>query len=572
VSPHPAREGFVVAQRFKLGPVVGEGASALVCEATDLTNDVRVALKVLRKEFASSPDARQAFLEEAHLMVSVRHPAVTAVIDFGEYQNLVWIAYEYAPGVTLASFVATRGTLSESQSLYIAREIGSGLSALHAAGLVHRDITPNNIMVNTYQDELGGATHLEVRLIDFGLTDWSGANAKGSHVLHRVGQASGHGRGGIVGSANYISPEQARGEGVDARGDVYQLGCVLFFSLIGYPPFPSDKVGETLTAHVRVQPLRPSRLMPHMSPAIDAVVLRALQKDPQLRFENMLEFNRAMKRIQEHHLGSVQASLPGRSAHQQDVTRVLPVRPSMRGGSGTRVMPVVEAGRKRVPLLPRAWRVTPIAWVVVSAMCIIGVTALAVPQTASVSDLATGAVSTETPTPTPTSTRITALTVRVPVVTGLTADAARKVLIQAKLVIGVEFIEDAPALEGIALGTKPAAAELMMPGAAVTLMLASGYNTVPTVASLAPSVAAEQLRTACFKAEVSSKQPTQGGVGFTLMTDPPAGTRAKCGTEVNLTNSVIAPTGTPTPTLPSTPWPEPTPSGGSAPPAASPAP
>lgn len=228
----------VIAGRFRLGELLGTGGSASVFAAVDERTALNVALKVLHPHLSERPAAREAFLAEARRAQPLRHPHIVGVlgvgVDHGADAPVAWIALERAAGSSLAQHVSRHGPLSPAEAVVVLDGVLQALEAAHAIGLIHRDVSPSNVMVA--RDASGAVAADGVRLLDFGLADAAGNAALGTDDLLSV---DAKGRAGVMGNINYMSPEQVRGMPVDARGDVYQAGALLHFALTGRPPLPA---------------------------------------------------------------------------------------------------------------------------------------------------------------------------------------------------------------------------------------------------------------------------------------------------------------------------------------------
>jgi DNA-binding beta-propeller fold protein YncE len=257
----------------RIDGVAGRGGMGVVYRATQLDLDRTVALKVIAAGLLDEPGIRARFVRESKLAASIDHPNVIPIFYAGEERGVAYIAMRYVPGDDLRSLVRREGPLAAQRAARIVVETAAALDAAHAAGLVHRDVKPANVL-------LGPEDH--AYLTDFGLT--KDARSLGADAT-RSGQ--------WVGTLDYVAPEQIRAERVDARADVYALGCVLHFALTGRAPF--DRGGEEarLWAHLVEPPPRPSEAVPGLPGALDDVVARALAKEPADRFPSAGDLGRA---------------------------------------------------------------------------------------------------------------------------------------------------------------------------------------------------------------------------------------------------------------------------------------
>jgi non-specific serine/threonine protein kinase len=228
-----------------------------------------VALKVMAPELAADDVFRARFLEESRTAASLNHPNIIPIYDMGPCEGLLYIAMHYVAGADLRAVLKEHRRISPSQALLLIGQTARALDAAHRHGLVHRDVKPGNILVESGADD-DDPDH--VYLADFGIT---------KHVTSRSGlTATGH----LMGTIDYSAPEQIRGRSVDGRADMYSLGCVLYECLTGHVPFDKDLDAAVLWAHVEELPPKPSAVQPDLPQGIDDVILRALAKDPDDRY------------------------------------------------------------------------------------------------------------------------------------------------------------------------------------------------------------------------------------------------------------------------------------------------
>ena len=253
--------------RYRMGGVIGRGGMAEVLIGTDVRLGRDVAVKVLRVDLARDPSFQARFRREAQAAASLDAPTIVAVYDTGQDEaGVPWIVMEYVDGRTLREILIAEGRLLPQRALEIAADVCSALEAAHAAGMVHRDIKPGNVMLTS-----GG----EVKVMDFGIA----RAAAGSESTMTQTAA-------VIGTAAYLSPEQARGEHVDSRSDIYSTGCLLYELVTGVPPFVGDSPVAVAYQHVREDPIPPSEYDPTMPVDIDAVVLKAMAKNPANRYQS----------------------------------------------------------------------------------------------------------------------------------------------------------------------------------------------------------------------------------------------------------------------------------------------
>ncbi len=250
---------------YRVEAVAGRGGMGVVYRATQLALDRTVALKIVAPELAGDEDFRERFKRESRIAASIEHPNVIPVHEAGEADGVLFISMRYVEGTDLRELLALRGPLEPERTVRIVGQVAEALDAAHARGLVHRDVKPANVLIG----DRGGMEH--VYLTDFGLSKQSSSQSG----LTKTGQ--------WVGTLDYIAPEQIEGRPVDARTDVYALGCVLYQALTGEVPFVRDSEVSKLWAHISEPPPAPSHRRPGVPPALDAVVVRAMAKDPAQR-------------------------------------------------------------------------------------------------------------------------------------------------------------------------------------------------------------------------------------------------------------------------------------------------
>ena len=259
-----------LAGRYRLEEVIGRGGMSTVYRGTDLALDRVVAVKVaLDPLVEQSPIYLARFTREAKAAAAIGHPEVVTVYDAGADGPTRFIVMELVPGRSLAEILRERGhkPLEPDQAARIAAQVADALSAAHAAGIIHRDIKPGNIMLTP-----GGS----VKVLDFGI-----ARALDSHTLTQTAT--------VLGTSAYMSPEQALGQPADARSDIYSLGCVLYEMLTGEPPFTAEVSAAVLHQHVRVEPKPARERNPAIPPALGDLVMQMLAKSPNDRPQTAAE-------------------------------------------------------------------------------------------------------------------------------------------------------------------------------------------------------------------------------------------------------------------------------------------
>ncbi|MEV7621526.1 Stk1 family PASTA domain-containing Ser/Thr kinase [Actinoplanes sp. NPDC089786] len=260
--------------RYQVGELLGYGGMAEVHKGRDLRLGRDVAIKMLRTDLARDATFQERFRREAQNSAALNHPAIVAVYDTGEEisstgEKLPFIVMEYVNGSTLKEVLAQEQRIQPRRALEMIADICAALEFSHRHGIIHRDIKPGNVMVTP---------NGQVKVMDFGIAR---ALASGATTMTQTSA--------VIGTAQYLSPEQARGESVDARSDVYAAGCVLFELVVGHPPFVGDSPVSVAYQHVREDPRAPSSINREVPPEIDAIVLKALAKNPINRYQSAQE-------------------------------------------------------------------------------------------------------------------------------------------------------------------------------------------------------------------------------------------------------------------------------------------
>jgi eukaryotic-like serine/threonine-protein kinase len=297
-------EGRSLDGRYQLGSLLGVGGMARVYVASDRVLERPVAVKVLSPPYAQDPVFVERFRREARAAARLSHPNIVAVFDSGADADQPYLVMEYVAGQSLAQLLARQGRLAPRRAVELAVEVCAALAAAHAQGLVHRDVKPANVLV----DAEG-----RVQVADFGIVKAAAATTL-------------TGTGMVLGTAAYLSPEQAQGGPVDARSDLYSLGCVLYELLCGSPPFGSGADGSAVAVaarHLHQPPEPPSARNPQVDASLDAVVLTALAKEPAQRYQSAVELQDALERVL---AGDAVAAGPGSPRAAAVPTEPLPGR------------------------------------------------------------------------------------------------------------------------------------------------------------------------------------------------------------------------------------------------------
>jgi serine/threonine-protein kinase len=272
--------GKTVDGRYRVDSVLGEGGMGTVYEVRHTTLSRSFALKVLRKDLAEDEELAARFIQEAKATAAVRHPQVVSISDFGRLDDgRPYFVMELLQGQTLSQLIKSGGPVPVARGARIVSKVARGLAAAHASGVVHRDLKPENIVL------IAASSDDDVRIVDFGAAMLQGAT--------RLTKA-----GVVFGTPHYMSPEQAAGNPVDHRADVYSLGVIMYEMFTGRVPFEGDTYMGVLTQHLYVRPTPPSKVLEASSlGALEAVILHALEKRPEERYQSMGELEDAVMRV-----------------------------------------------------------------------------------------------------------------------------------------------------------------------------------------------------------------------------------------------------------------------------------
>ena len=550
--------------RYQIGDVLGSGGMAEVFRGRDtrLTRDV--AVKVLRADLARDPSFQMRFRREAQAAASLNHPAIVAVYDTGEEPSggatIPYIVMEYVEGHTLRDVLNGEGKFSVERALGSTADVCAALEFSHRAGIIHRDIKPGNVMVTREG---------VVKVMDFGIA----RAITGSSVTMTQTAA-------VIGTASYLSPEQARGEHVDARSDVYSTGVLLYELLTGLPPFRGDSPVSVAYQHVKEAAPPPSSLAPGLPPAVDAIVMKALAKNVNNRYQSAAEFRDDLRRASAGQPVLATPLLPAEAAttvaaaptvvgagaaatvagpagptsmHPDERTAqgmVYPVSPPL-APTGTGPTGTGPTGTRR-----RGHR--NLIWVLVLAVLALGLG---------------GAFA---------ATQLTASPTQVKIPSDIVGQNVSSVTAQLQtLGLKVAFLQiNTGGLPGAVTASSPVPGTSVDKGSTVTLTFVGTLAGVPDVVGQPFNVAATELRDKGFEVNTHFGPPSTTNGGTVTSQNPAGGLQAPVGSTVTIvvarivapttptvappapTQTFVAPTPTPTPTptfAQPTPTPTPTP-------------
>ena len=565
----------LLAGRYELREHIGAGGMADVRRGVDVRLGRDVAVKVLRPDLARDPAFQARFRREAQAAASLSAPTIVSVFDTGEDPHGVpFIVMEFVAGRTLRDVLHDEGRLLPQRALEITADICAALEVAHAAGIVHRDIKPGNVMLTP-----GG----EIKVMDFGI-------ARAAADTSAVTQTA-----AVIGTAAYLSPEQARGEHVDARSDVYSTGCLLYELVTGAPPFQGDSPVAVAYQHVREDPQPPSAYDETLPASVDAVVLKAMAKNPANRYQSAQEMRDDLLRAR---AGDSVAAAPvlapaPASVRIASAPPVLAVRRRQRRGLAYALFALVLAGLAlAVALLVRGLADTTADGGLVPAPALVGLDqreALVVLAQEGLrvgrlseqfDDRPFGTVLAQSPdqgivVPDGGSVDLVVskgveMTLVPPEVVGMPRREAEVLLADRKLSVGELVSRDGLYPPDTVLAVTPEPGRQVRAGTAVTLTVASGRVSVPDVRGQSQDAAVDALQRAGFSVRIERRD--DAGAPGRVLEQAPVGRLVEGGSTVTIvvsqapppaapspSPSPVPPSPTATPTDPA-PTPEPTPS------------
>ncbi len=477
----PFEPGELIGGRYELGRQLGAGGMARVYLGHDRLLDRQVAVKVLAEPYASDPQFVERFRREASAAAGLNHPNIVAVYDRGEADGSYYIVMEYLSGPDLKQVIRRRAPLPPLQAIDFAQQILAALGAAHRRDVVHRDVKPQNVLV---------AEDGHLKVTDFGIAR-AGAQADMTEA------------GSVIGTAQYLSPEQARGDEVTAASDCYAVGIVLYEMLTGRVPFDGDRAVAVAMKQISDEPVPPRMVEPSVPPELESVVMRALAKRPSERYRTAGEFSRA--------LSEARTALDGSGS----TTSVMPAAGP--ATAETRVMDPVTGPTRVAPPPPdeppgerrRRWPWIVGGLVLLAALAVAGFLLFGGDD---------------------------ARAVTIPSVSGQSAAEAQATLENAGLEVAVQRVTNADVDAGEAIDTDPPAGSEVDEGDSVVLRVSvgPGLAAVPDVEGDEEAAATAELQRADFEVDTQQEASNDVDEGVVIRQSPAGGSQAEVGSAVTI--------------------------------------
>ncbi len=468
-------EELVFGRRYRATEKIGSGGMAEVYKAVDEVLGRTVAVKVLHPRYAADPGFVARFRQEAQAAANLSHPSIVNIYDWGRDDEVYYIIMEYVRGTDLKEVVEEQGALDPMKAAAYASQVCSALAVAHGYDIIHRDIKPHNIVL---------APDGSVKVMDFGIA--------------RAGNTTMTQTGSVLGTAHYVSPEQAQGRALGPASDLYSLGIVLYELTTGKLPFDADTPVAVALKQVNEEPVPPRQLNPDIPPALEAVIMRALQKDPSARYSSAEEMRADLKRVL---AGAAVEAPAAMAAGGMDETSVMPAVGGA-AAAGSRVRPVPE---KRNP------------WPWIIGVVVLLLAGLGIAWAMGVFE--------QVP------------TVEVPDVIGLTVDEASEVLDEAGLVVGPITERTSEEFEeGLVMEQSPEEGDEAPEGSEVVLVVSIGpdVSEVPDVVGMTESDALRVVRDAGFEIDIQREYNSDVPDGQVFRQSPEAGELASPETVITI--------------------------------------
>jgi len=481
--------GQVFSDRYRIEREIARGGMAEVYLARDESLNRQVALKALFPEFAREPSFVERFRREAQAAANLNHPNIVGIYDWGQEDGTYFIVMEYVEGRSLRDLIRSEGLIDPGRAADITAEIASALAFAHRSGVVHRDVKPGNVLITPQGN---------VKVTDFGI-----ARAGASDGLTQTGS--------VMGTATYFSPEQAQGLAVDGRSDVYSLGVVLYELVCGGVPFVADSPVSVAYKHVREEPVPPSQRNTDVPPALEQIIMSALAKDPDHRYQSADDMRADLLRFRR-----------GRPLAAAPVTAIMSEMPTATvANAGLAYAPTATAVAPRVSADPTyppepARRRHPALFTLL-VLLVLG--ALIGGILFATSKLGPSQV-----------------TVSVPNVVGKTEAAARSMLTSQKLVPESKPVNSAKPV-GVVVAQNPGAQSDVKKNTTVVISVSAGLGTavIPPVIGLTVNDAKHKLTAAKFQVKVDPAESSSSiAPGSVIRTDPSVGGEVTVGTVVHI--------------------------------------
>jgi beta-lactam-binding protein with PASTA domain/tRNA A-37 threonylcarbamoyl transferase component Bud32 len=483
--------GQVFSNRYQIEREIARGGMAEVYLARDQSLNRPVALKALFPEFAREPSFVERFRREAQAAANLNHPNIVSIYDWGQESGTYFIVMEYVEGRSLRELIQLDGPLDPGRAADIAAEIASALAFAHRSGVVHRDVKPGNVLLT----ESG-----TVKVTDFGI-----ARAGTSDGLTQTGS--------VMGTATYFSPEQAQGLAVDGRSDVYSVGVVLYEMVCGVPPFTAESPVSVAYKHVREEPIAPSLRNPAVPPALEQIILSALAKDPEHRYQSADDLRADILRFRR-----------GRPLVAAPITAIvteLPTAAVTTAGVGAYAAAAATVANPRVPAeqpygRPPSRTRHPAIFTIITLLIL----------AALVGGILFAAVKLGND----------QKTVTVPNVVHKTEEQATQALAARGLLWEIKTVASSQAINTV-ISQNPGPGEAVKKKSRVTLSVSSGVGsgTVPDVTNLTVDAATTLLEKKHYVVKVDPRQSSSAvDPDHIISTNPPIGSTQKFGTTIHL--------------------------------------